>query len=184
MRDAHQSFNNVDACIMCGACVAACTVYDVDKQFIGPAALAKAYRIVADPRESLRSQRLESYQEPGGIWDCTRCNYCVEVCPKDVNPMEAIVRLRRTSIEKGLVNTMGSSHITSFVEIIKKEGRLNEALMPFMVVRKGGLKNILRIIPLGIRMFLKGKAPFPIKFSPAIPGIKQIRSIFASREKR
>lgn len=184
MRDAHQSFNNVDACIMCGACLAACTVYEVDKGFIGPAALAKAYRIVGDPRESEVSQRLESYQGPGGIWDCTRCNFCVEVCPKDVNPMEAIVRLRRTSIEKGLVHTMGSSHITSFVEIVKKEGRLNEALMPLMVVRKGGFRNILRIIPLGIRMFLKGKAPFPIKFSPAIPGMKQIRSIFASSEKR
>jgi succinate dehydrogenase / fumarate reductase iron-sulfur subunit len=184
MRDAYTALDKVEACIMCGACVAACTVYEVDKQFTGPAALAKAYRIVADPRESALRERLEGLQGTGGIWDCTRCNYCVEVCPKDVKPMEAIVRLRRSSIEIGLTNTMGSSHITSFVEIVGKEGRLNEGLMPLMVVRKGGWRNLLRILPLGIRMFLKGKAPFPIKLKPEIGGMEQIRAVFKSRGKK
>jgi succinate dehydrogenase / fumarate reductase, iron-sulfur subunit len=183
VRDAYSAFNNVDACIMCGACVAACTVYEVDKRFIGPASLAKAYRFVADPRESSVPERLERLQGTGGIWDCTRCNYCVEVCPKDVNPMEAIVRLRRSSIEHGLTHTMGSSHITSFARIVKSEGRLNEGLMPLMVVRKGGIRDLLRIIPLGLRMFLKRKVPFPIKFKPAIRGIQQIRAIYRSRRK-
>ena len=183
VRDAYSAFNNVDACIMCGACVAACTVYEVDKRFIGPAALAKAYRFVADPRESTVQERLENLQGTGGIWDCTRCNYCVEVCPKDVNPMEAIVRLRRSSIERGLTHTMGSSHITSFTHIVKSEGRLNEGLMPLMVVRKGGIRDLFRIIPLGIRMFLKRKVPFPIKIKPAIRGIQQIRAIYRSRRK-
>jgi succinate dehydrogenase / fumarate reductase, iron-sulfur subunit len=183
VRDAYSAFNNVDACIMCGACVAACTVYEVDKRFMGPASLAKAYRFIADPRESTIQERLENLQGTGGIWDCTRCNYCVEVCPKDVNPMEAIVRLRRSSIERGLTHTMGSSHITSFTHIVKSEGRLNEGLMPLMVVRKGGIRDLFRIIPLGIRMFLKRKAPFPIKFKPAIRGIQQIRAIYRSRRK-
>ena len=184
MREAYSAFNNVDACIMCGACVAACTVYEVDKGFTGPAALAKAYRFVADPRESTVRERLDSLQGSGGIWDCTRCNYCVEVCPKDVNPMEAIINLRRSSIEKGITHTMGSSHITSFMEIIKSEGRLNEGLMPIKVIRKGGIRDLLRIIPLGIRMFLKGKVPFPIKFKPSIRGIEHIRNIYKSRSRK
>ncbi len=183
MRDAYSAFNNVDGCIMCGACVAACTVYDVDKRFIGPAALAKAYRFVADPRESTTPERLKRLQGVGGIWDCTRCNYCVEVCPKDVKPMEAIVRLRRASIEQGLTHTMGASHIISFMEIIKSEGRLNEGLMPLKVIRNGSIRDFFRILPLGIRMFLKGKVPFPFKLKPAIRGIKQIRAIFKSRGK-
>src|SRR5581483_1999205 len=45
-------FHNVDACIMCGACVAACTSHEVSRGFVGPAALAKADRFLADPRES------------------------------------------------------------------------------------------------------------------------------------
>src|SRR5207245_16730 len=67
-------FHNVDACIMCGACVAACTVHEVDKGFLGPAALAKAYRFVADPREdsTARRTRLEALQGPTGMWGCIR----------------------------------------------------------------------------------------------------------------
>ena len=41
----------VTACIMCGACVSDCTVLEVDPTFLGPAALAKAYRFTADPRD-------------------------------------------------------------------------------------------------------------------------------------
>jgi len=182
MRDAYKAFNNVEACILCGACVAACTVYEVDKGFTGPAALAKAYRFVADPRESIVPDRLKRLQEDGGIWDCTRCNYCVEVCPKDVKPMEAIVLLRRASIQSGLTETMGSRHITSFVDIIRHEGRLNEGRMPLKVIGFR-VRNLLRILPLGIRMFLKGKVPFPFTFKPAIPGIRHVRAIFRAREK-
>jgi len=180
MRDAYKAFNNVEACIMCGACVAACTVYEVSKGFTGPAALAKAWRFVADPREAVVAQRLEGLQGDGGIWDCTRCNYCVEVCPKDVKPMEAIILLRRASLREGLTETVGSRHITGFVDIIRQEGRLNEGLMPMKVIGFN-IKDLLRILPLGIKMFLKGKVPFPFKLKAAIPGIKHVRALFDAR---
>lgn len=183
LRDAHAAYDNADACILCGACVAACTSYEVDRRFLGPAALAKAYRIAGDPRSSNVLDRLKALQDTGGIWDCVRCNYCVEVCPKDVKPMEQIVKLRRASIEEGLVGTMGSAHITEFVEIVKKEGRLNEGLMPLKVVSRGGIRRILRIVPLGIQMFLKGKVPFPFRFRPAIPNIEGLRALFRARGK-
>ena len=176
-------FHNVDACIMCGACVAACATHEVSKGFLGPAALAKAARFVSDPRESetAKRHRLVELQEENGIWDCTRCNFCVQVCPKDVKPMEAIIRLRRASIEAGLPATGGARHITGFCDIVRREGRLNEALMPLKVVGSS-LKQLLHVVPLGVKMLLKGKVPSP--FGHSIPGIEQIRAIFAMARHR
>ena len=169
-------FHNVDACIMCGACVAACTVYEVSKGFAGPAALAKADRFLSDPREapSATRARLMTLQDEHGIWDCTRCNFCVEVCPKDVKPMEAIVRLRRASLERGLTKTAGARHILGFTGLVEQQGRLNEAIMPLKVIgfRPHALLNIL---PLAIKLLRKGKIPNP--FGQALPGLSHIQAL-------
>lgn len=176
-------FHNVDACIMCGACVAACTVHEVSRGFLGPAALAKADRFIEDPREprAAKRHRLAVLEQEDGIWDCTRCNFCVEVCPKDVRPMEAIIRLRRSAIESGLASAAGARHVTGFVELIRQYGHLNEALMPLKIVG-GNLRRLLGVLPLGIAMLRKGKVPSP--FAPAIPGIVHIRAILARAGRR
>ena len=84
------------ACIQCGACVSACLSMEVDPEFIGPAALAKAYRFVGDPRDAETSERLyDLAQDPHGIYDCTHCFSCIDACPKGVAPMDQIMRLRR-----------------------------------------------------------------------------------------
>jgi succinate dehydrogenase / fumarate reductase iron-sulfur subunit len=175
-------FHNVDACIMCGACVAACTVHEVDKGFLGPAALAKAYRFVADTREggAARTARLAALQGPTGMWDCTRCNFCVEVCPKDVQPMEAIIRLRREAIEAGYDETGGARHVVGFRDIIAKFGRLNEALMPLKVIGLS-LRQFLHVLPLGIRMLLKGKVPNP--WHSSMEGPEKVRALL-ERDRR
>jgi len=180
-QNVHQGFNNVDACIMCGACVSACNSLEVSPGFLGPAALAKAYRFMADPREGQRGPRLTALTRDDGIWDCVRCNFCVEVCPKDVKPMEAIIRLRHQALEVGLSDHPGARHITAFMDIVKHEGRLNEARMPLAMVWPN-LRRLLEIVPLGFRMWKKGKVP--ALFQRPIPGIRQIRRLFASRETR
>jgi succinate dehydrogenase / fumarate reductase iron-sulfur subunit len=169
-------FHNVDACIQCGACVAACTSHEADRHFLGPAALAKAYRFVADTRESedARTARLATLQEPAGMWDCTRCNFCVQVCPKDVQPMEAIIRLRRAAIERGLTNTGGARHVIGFRDLIATYGRLNEALMPLKVIGLN-FRHLLNVLPLGLRMLMKGKVPSPLH--PRIKGVEHICAI-------
>lgn len=171
---ANPQFHNVDACIMCGACVAACTVHEVSKGFLGPAALAKADRFLSDPRESPSATRarLSALQDDHGIWDCTRCNFCVEVCPKDVKPMEAIVRLRRASLERGLTHTGGARHVLGFTDLIEQQGRLNEALMPLKVV-EGEPRGLMHVLPLGVKMLLKGKIPNP--FAHALPGLNHLQ---------
>jgi succinate dehydrogenase / fumarate reductase iron-sulfur subunit len=112
------------SCIMCGACVSDCTVLEVDQRFLGPAALAKAYRFVEDPRDASDGDRLKVLSEYGGVWDCTRCNYCVEVCPKGVAPMDRILALRRKAIEDGLVDTLGARHVIEFEETTRQRSWL------------------------------------------------------------
>jgi succinate dehydrogenase / fumarate reductase, iron-sulfur subunit len=71
------------ACIQCGACVSDCLSMEVDPLFIGPAALAKAYRFVGDPRDGQQYERLKDLSEdPHGIYDCTHCFNCIEACPR------------------------------------------------------------------------------------------------------
>jgi succinate dehydrogenase iron-sulfur subunit len=122
------------ACIQCGACVSDCLAMEVDPDFVGPAALAKSYRFVGDPRDDSRHHRLvDLSQDPHGIYDCTHCFKCVEACPKDVNPMGQIMRLRRIAGSDEHINDSnnGHRHEAAFVTLIKDYGLLHEAeLLP------------------------------------------------------
>src|ERR687894_320859 len=122
------------ACIQCGACVSDCLSMEVDPLFIGPAALAKAYRFVGDPRDAQQRERLEDLAEdPHGIYDCTHCFKCIDACPKGVAPMNQIMRLRRVAADDHEIEDRnnGQRHEHAFVENIRKNGLLHEAdLLP------------------------------------------------------
>ena len=118
------------ACIQCGACVSDCLAMEADPGFIGPAALAKAYRFVGDPRDDERHERLNDLaQDPQGIYDCTHCFKCVEACPKDVNPMGQIMRLRRIagSDEKIVDVNNGHRHEQAMTSLVRDFGLNHEA---------------------------------------------------------
>jgi succinate dehydrogenase / fumarate reductase iron-sulfur subunit len=122
------------ACIQCGACVSDCLSMEVDPLFIGPAALAKAYRFVGDPRDAQHAARLNDLAEdPHGIYDCTHCFKCIDACPKGVAPMSQIMRLRRRAgADYGIVDrNNGHRHEQAFVSLIRDNGLLWEAeLLP------------------------------------------------------
>ena len=122
------------ACIQCGACVSDCLSMEVDPLFIGPAALAKAYRFVGDPRDGQQEERLRDLAEdPHGIYDCTHCFNCIEACPKGVAPMSQIMRLRRIAgSDHGIDDrNNGHRHEMAFVKNIEQNGLLHEAdLLP------------------------------------------------------
>jgi succinate dehydrogenase iron-sulfur subunit len=71
-------------------CYAACPVYGLDPQFVGPAAIALAQRYNLDSRDQGTSQRLDLLSQHEGIWDCTFVGECSKVCPKEVDPAGAI----------------------------------------------------------------------------------------------
>ena len=112
------------ACIQCGACVSDCLSMEVDPLFIGPAALAKAYRFVGDPRDAEQFERLKDLAEdPHGIYDCTHCFNCIDACPKGVAPMSQIMRLRRMAGNDQDIDDRnnGHRHEQAFVKNIKRE---------------------------------------------------------------
>jgi succinate dehydrogenase / fumarate reductase, iron-sulfur subunit len=122
------------ACIQCGACVSDCLSMEIDPLFIGPAALAKAYRFVGDPRDAEPAERLKDLSEDEhGLYDCTHCFNCIDACPKEVAPMSQIMRLRRRAGADFEIDDRnnGHRHEESFVTLVRDYGLLHEAeLLP------------------------------------------------------
>lgn len=188
------------ACIQCGACVSSCLSMEADPDFIGPAALAKAYRFVGDPRDAETKERLHDLAEdPHGIYNCTHCFSCVDACPKDVAPMDQIMRLRRKAGEEGIEDpNSGHDHEMAFVKIIEKKGTLDESLLlqeSFAPGVKGKLKpskraikEMLGSIPTAIRGIRTGKMRSLPKLIPGVhhklPGTAQdeVKAIYKHAE--
>jgi len=122
------------ACIQCGACVSDCLSMEVDPLFIGPAALAKAYRFVGDPRDAEQFERVKDLAEDRhGMYDCTHCFKCIEACPKGVAPMSQIMRLRRVATRDHEIadRNNGERHESAFTSLVRDHGLLWEAeLLP------------------------------------------------------
>jgi succinate dehydrogenase / fumarate reductase, iron-sulfur subunit len=187
------------ACIQCGACVSDCLAMEVDPGFIGPAALAKAYRFVGDPRDAERHERLNDLaQDPQGIYDCTHCFKCVQACPKDVNPMGQIMRLRRIAGEdEGIVDrNNGHRHEEAFTTLIKDYGLLHESELLarsycgdswFGKFHPAAGKELLGSLPTVIRGVLRRKMnPKIAIFGHKIPkqDLGQVKRIYQAVESR
>ncbi len=173
--------SEVVRCIMCGACFSDCTVDEIDINFLGPAALARAGWLVRDPRDSRAADRLRELSKPHGIWDCTRCFFCVQVCPKDVKPMEQILRLRRLAVEAGITDNNGARHTQAFVDSVKETGWLDE----FTLVPKSWGWNpvaLLPELPTAVRMLVRKRAPSPVH--PRQPGVDEVRNLFEKTERK
>jgi succinate dehydrogenase / fumarate reductase iron-sulfur subunit len=146
-------------CIMCGCCVSECNSMESDPEFLGPAALAKGFRFVGDPRDRAKVERLVEYNSPHGIWDCTRCYFCNERCPKGVDPRDAIAKLGAESIREGIDEDMGAKHANWFVHSAKTTGWLRETEL---VPKTQGVVSALKETRFALSLFRRGKVPLPI----------------------
>ncbi len=188
------------SCIQCGACVSSCLSMEASPEFIGPAALAKAYRFVGDPRDAQAKERLyDLAQDPHGIYDCTHCFSCVDACPKGVAPMDQIMRLRRLAGEHEIDDqNNGHRHEAAFVKIIESKGTLDESLLlqesfapgvkGKLAPRPAAIKGLLESIPTAIRGIRTGKMRSLAKLIPGIhpklPGDSQdhVKKIYERAE--
>ena len=82
-------------CLECLACVSACPVASGAPEYLGPAVLAAAQRIVEEPRREDVRDVLDLVDTDHGVWQCRSVWACSAVCPSGVDPASRIMDLRR-----------------------------------------------------------------------------------------
>lgn len=92
-----ENYEQFSSCINCLLCYAACPQYGLNPEFIGPGALALLHRYNADSRDGASAQRMELVAAEEGVFNCTAVGYCSEVCPKHVDPANAVNQNKTTA---------------------------------------------------------------------------------------
>ena len=175
--------DDASTCILCASCYSDCNVLEVDERFLGPASLAKAQRFVYDSRDIETDSRLEMLSETNGMWDCTHCAECSTRCPTDAKPLSRITELKVAAMKEGYHNNNGARHVLAFRESvggaftpITGGGMINENYIPVRSVGFFNISGLLEILPVGLRMFMRGKQPPMLPHT--IKKMKEVRNIF------
>jgi succinate dehydrogenase / fumarate reductase iron-sulfur subunit len=146
---------------------------EADPDFLGPQALAKGFRFVGDPRNADKIERLEELNGEHGIWECTRCYFCNERCPKGVDPRDSIAKLGAESIEQGIDQDMGAKHAKWFVKSAETTGWLRETEL---VPKTQGVVTAIKQIKFAMKLARHGKVPLP--FPPHVAeNVNQARAL-------
>ena len=85
-------------CINCGVCYAACDTVRWNADYLGPAALNRAWSLVNDQRDAGNSARLKAVAAAGGCHACHSHQSCQEHCPQSLNPTASIAGLKRRTM--------------------------------------------------------------------------------------
>jgi len=103
-RENRETIKMSTRCIWCGACMSSCNIAAGDNQYLGPAAINKAYRFAMDEREgqARKQERMEIIEQEHGVWRCQTQFSCTEVCPKDIPLTEYIQALKREAVKNNL----------------------------------------------------------------------------------
>ncbi|QSG14434.1 succinate dehydrogenase/fumarate reductase iron-sulfur subunit [Halapricum desulfuricans] len=103
-RENRETIKMSTRCIWCGACMSSCNIAAGDNQYLGPAAINKAYRFAMDEREGQdrKQERMEIVEQEHGVWRCQTQFSCTEVCPKDIPLTEHIQALKREAVKNNL----------------------------------------------------------------------------------
>jgi fumarate reductase iron-sulfur subunit len=85
-----ERYEQFSHCINCMLCYAACPQYGLDNRFLGPGLTALLHRYNVDSRDAGQEERMKLAHSEEGVWGCTAVGYCSEVCPKQVDPANAV----------------------------------------------------------------------------------------------
>jgi succinate dehydrogenase / fumarate reductase iron-sulfur subunit len=87
-------------CILCAACTASCPITRANADYVGPAALLRAFRYIFDSRDAATVERLREIDREDGIWGCKTMWWCTDVCPKGIPVTRCLGQIKR-AIKKG-----------------------------------------------------------------------------------
>ncbi len=90
-----ERFDQFTYCIKCGVCLSACPTVATDGDFLGPQALAQAFRYTTDSRDDGFVRRLNALDRFHGPYQCHLAGACTDACPKGVDPALGIQLLKR-----------------------------------------------------------------------------------------
>jgi len=90
-------------CILCACCTTSCPSFwwNPDK-YMGPAALLQSYRFIADSRDTHKEERLADLADPFSVFRCRGIMNCVDVCPKELNPLQAINHIKEEMLKESV----------------------------------------------------------------------------------
>jgi succinate dehydrogenase / fumarate reductase iron-sulfur subunit len=90
-----KSFEAALRCILCASCTASCPINRANEKYLGPAALLRAFRYVADSRDTETGSRLDQLNSEEGAWGCKTMWWCTDVCPKGIPITKSIGQIKR-----------------------------------------------------------------------------------------
>ena len=146
-------------CINCGCCVSECNSMESDPGVPRARGARQGHALRRRrARRARRSSGSSAYNSEHGIWDCTRCYFCNERCPKGVDPRDAIAKLGAESIKHGIDRDMGAKHAKWFVTSAKTTGWLRETEL---VPKTQGVVAAIKQIKFAMSLAKHGKVPPP-----------------------
>lgn len=136
-------------CYQCGTCSGSCPV--IDEMTYGPRRIMHLIQM-GEEAAVLSSQ---------DIWRCVSCYSCANRCPRGIEITDLMADLRRMALEKGYAQDKEAEFGQAFAETLQAHGRLFEPeLLMRYYLRVLDFVSLLGMVPLGIKMLLKGKLPF------------------------
>lgn len=95
----HKILEEAIRCILCACCTASCPIYQIKKEYVGPAALVRAYRYLFDSRDEGAQERIHLLDQEAMVWGCQTLWRCTEVCPKEIPVTQKIGQIKKRIYE-------------------------------------------------------------------------------------
>jgi succinate dehydrogenase / fumarate reductase, iron-sulfur subunit len=159
-------------CVECGCCYSDCCSVEASADFVGPTALAKAFRYAYDTRDDQAHRRMFDLSDEHGIWECTRCYFCTQRCPKHLRVRELIAQLGGLAYEEGLRTDAGVKRAAAVRTSVVAGGRLDAARM---TLEAAGPLHALSRLPAAAHAALTGK--LTIRPPEPIEGLDDLHAV-------